>query len=314
MTELPRGLPAGYRSRPATVADVAAIHGLVVACERSLFGRAETDRDRIAAELARPGLDPVLDTQLVFDPDGALAAWAWVDRRSEVDVHPDHRGLGLGGWLLDWAGARARAAGSARIVQTVPDDDLAAVALVRARGYEPLATSWLLEIAMPTEPAVPDPPAGITVRAFNGGDERAAHQLIEDAFDEWQERRRSFDEWVRLTVDRATFAPALSPVAFAGDQMIGAVLSLDDPDLGEGYIERVAVRRDQRNRGIARLLLRWAFRAFFGHGQRVCTLWTHSNTGALSLYERVGMTVRRSSTVYSKPLAGDLSRSSRATR
>jgi GNAT superfamily N-acetyltransferase len=303
MTDMTPALPDGYRTRPATTVDVPAIHALVVACERDLIGRAETDTDSVAADLARPGLDPASDTRLVFGPADDLAARAWVNRRSEVDVHPDHRGLGLGGWLLDWAGERAREAGTARIVQVVPDGDHAAVALVRARGYEPLATSWLLEIDMPTEPSVPEPPEGVTVRAFRAGDERAAHVLIEDAFDEWQERRRSFEEWARLTVGRATFAPALSPVAFAGDQMIGAVLSLDDPDLGEGYIDRVAVRRDQRNRGVARLLLRWAFRAFHGHGQHACTLWTHSDTGALSLYERVGMTVRRSSTVYSKSLA-----------
>jgi hypothetical protein len=28
------------------------------------------------------------------------------------------------------------------------------------------------------------------------------------------------------------------------------------------------------------------------------TLWTHSGTGALAMYERLGMTVRRSTTVY----------------
>jgi ribosomal protein S18 acetylase RimI-like enzyme len=304
MTEL--SWPVGYRSRPATVADIDEIHTLVAACERELLGRAETDLDGIAADLARPGLDPALDTMLVHGPADALAARAWVNRRSEVDVHPDHRGLGLGATLLDWVEARARQAGTTRVVQTVQDADRAAVALVRSRGYETLATSWLLAIAMPTEPVVPDPPSGIIVRAFRRGDERAAHQLVEDAFDEWQERRRSFEEWALLTVGRSTFAPAQSPVAFAGEEMVGAALSLDDPSLGEGYIERVAVRRDQRNRGIARVLLQSAFRAFHQHGQRSCTLWTHSDTGALSLYEKVGMTVRRSSTVYSKDLSGRL--------
>jgi mycothiol synthase len=296
-------LAPGYGTRPATTADIPAIVELVVACEHELFGRAETDSDRVAADLARPGLDPTLDTRLVHDPAGELAAWAWVNRRSEVDVHPAHRGRGLGGGLLDWVEERARSSGGARVVQTVPDSDAAAVALVRSRGYEPMATSWLLEIPLLSEPAVPDPPAGITVRAFRPGeDDRAAHQVIEDAFDEWQERRKSFEEWAMLTVARSTFAPGMSPVAVEGDRMVGAVVSVDDPQLGEGYIERVAVARDQRNRGIARLLLRWAFRAFYQHGQRHCALWTHSGTGALSLYERVGMTVRRSSTVYSKQL------------
>jgi ribosomal protein S18 acetylase RimI-like enzyme len=91
-------------------------------------------------------------------------------------------------------------------------------------------------------------------------------------------------------------------VAFERDQLVGAVLSLDVPDADEGYVERVAVRRDHRNRGIARVLLRQAFRDFYQQGRRTCTLWTHSDTGALSLYERVGMTTRHSSTVYRKAL------------
>jgi mycothiol synthase len=295
-------LPAGYQSRPATTADVSAIQRLVTACERELQGRSETDLDAVAAVLARPGLDPVSDTLLVHDSAGDLIAWAWVNRRSEVDVHPDHRGRRLGSSLLAWVEARARQSDSQRIVQTVPDRDRAATALLRSHGYEPMVTAWMLEIAMPTEPAVPEPPAGITVRSFQPGDEPAVYQLTEDAFDEWQERRKSYQEWAVLTVERATFAPALSCVAFDGDQLVGAVLSLDLPYADEGYVERVAVRRDHRNQGIARVLLRHAFRGFYQQGRRTCTLWTHSDTGALSLYERVGMTVRQSSTVYRKVL------------
>lgn len=298
-------LPPGYRSRPATVHDIGPIQALIAACERDLHGRVETDTDGVAADLARPGLDPTLDTLLVFGPAGDLAARAWVNRRCEADVHPEHRGLGLGGMLLAWIEARARAAGTERVVQTVPDGDAAAGALVRSHGFEPMVTAWLLSIDMPAEPVVPAPPAGITVRAFRPGDERAAHRLVEDAFADWQQRRRSYQEWAMLTVARATFAPTVSPVALAGDEMVGAVLSLDDPALGEGYVERVAVRRDHRHRGIARLLLRRAFHEFHRRGQRTCTLWTHSDTGALALYERVGMTVRRSSTVHTKALGAD---------
>ncbi|MCG6494439.1 GNAT family N-acetyltransferase, partial [Kitasatospora sp. A2-31] len=146
------------------------------------------------------------------------------------------------------------------------------------------------------------------VRAFRSGgaagerDARAAHRLVQDAFDEWQPRRMDYAEWARHTVERPGFAPAMSPLAFAGDQLVGAAIALDLPDSDEGYLEQVAVRRDQRNRGIARLLLRHAFRAFRQQGRRGCTLWTHSDTGALDLYLRVGMTVRHSSTVHRKRL------------
>jgi ribosomal protein S18 acetylase RimI-like enzyme len=299
--------PASYRCRAATTADARAIHELIAACERELLGHPETEPDRTAAELTLPGVDLAADTLLVHDSRERLAGWAWVHggRRSRVDVHPDHRGRGLGRSLLDWAEARARRAGSGRLSQTISSDDRAAVELLRSRGYEPFVTEWLLEIALAAEPVVPAPPPGITVRRFRPGDEQAAYRLTEDAFDEWQKRRKSYEEWARRTVERDTFAPALSPVAFAGDQMVGAVLSLDVPDSDEGYVERVAVRKDHRNRGIARLLLRESFRSFYRQGRRTCTLWTHSATGALSLYQRVGMTIRRSSAVYGKALGVD---------
>ncbi|MFI0539367.1 mycothiol synthase [Streptomyces canus] len=302
MPDLEPRLPPGYRARPVTADDTADVHRLVAACEFALFGSVHSDPGGIAAVLARPGLVPELDTRLVHDQAGQLVARAWVDKRSEVDVHPAHRGRGLGRALVAWAEARARQAGSARIVQTVADGDTEALALLRSRAYEPMVTEWLLEFPLEQEPAVPEVPAGITVRPFRAGDEHHAHQLVEDAFDEWQQRRRSYEEWARHTVARPSFAPAMSALAFAGGHLVGAVLSLDLPDSGEAYIEQVAVRRDHRHRGIARLLLRTAFLAGHRHRRRTCTLATHSDTGALDLYLRVGMTVRHSSTVFRKDL------------
>lgn len=300
---VPQGLPTGYRSRPATAADLHAIHQLVMRCERELYGRADTDLDVVAADLARPGLIPALDTVLIHDQAGELAARAWVNRRSEVDVHPSRRGLGLGRSLLDWVEVRARETGTEWVAQTVPDGDEAAVALVRAHGYRPMVTAWQLEIALTEEPEPNEEPEGVTVRPFRPGDEYPVHLLTEDAFDEWQPRRKSYEEWALLAVERRTFAAGLSSLAFVDGQLVGAVLALDVPGTDEGYVERVAVRSDQRGRGIARLLLRQTFRGFRLQGKRSCTLWTHSDTGALALYQRVGMTIRRSSTVYRKVIA-----------
>ncbi|MEU1462505.1 GNAT family N-acetyltransferase [Streptomyces sp. NPDC005727] len=66
--------------------------------------------------------------------------------------------------------------------------------------------------------------------------------------------------------------------------LVEPVLALDAPGTDEGRLEQVAVRRDHRGRDIARLLLRHTFRAFHRTGLRSCTLWTHSDTGALDLY------------------------------
>ncbi|MFC4035515.1 GNAT family N-acetyltransferase [Streptomyces polygonati] len=297
-------LPHRCSSRPATTDDAAAIHGLVAACERELLGRAETPLDAVTAFLSLPGLDLSADTLLVHGPDQELVGRASVKggTRGEVDIHPGHRGRGIGTALLDWTEARARQVGSTRLSQVALETDTGAVTLLRSHAYEPFVTNWLLEIALPTGPGARQVPTGISVRPFRSGDEAAAYELVEDAFAQWQPRRKSFDEWARLTVERPAFAPALSPVAFAGDRMVGVLLALDVPGAGEGLIDQLAVRLDHRNRGIAHLLLDESFRAFHRRGHRTCTLWTHSETGALSLYERMGMTVRRSSVVLGKNL------------
>ena len=59
----------------------------------------------------------------------------------------------------------------------------------------------------------------------------------------------------------------------------------------EGYVERLAVRKDQRGQGLAQALLVDAFEQGRQHGAPRSGLSTDSRTGALSLYEKVGMVV-----------------------
>jgi len=288
-----------YHHRPATHTDIAAIHALVAACETALHGHPETDPDAIAAEFARTGLHMPTDTRLVHHHDGTLAARAWVNRRSVIDVHPRHRGQGLGTALSEWAETRAREAGASQITQTIADIDTAAAQLLRAHGYQGKVTSWLLQT---THSDHAPPPPGINLRPYQPGDAHTVHQLLEDAFDEWQQRRKPYEEWARHTIERTTFAPAMSPIALHGNHIIGAIIALDYPASPDGYIDRLAVHSGHRGQGIARHLLHHTFDTFRRHGKPVTTLWTHSDTGALTLYQHLGMTVRRSSTVYHKDL------------
>jgi GNAT superfamily N-acetyltransferase len=60
-------------------------------------------------------------------------------------------------------------------------------------------------------------------------------------------------------------------------------------DGATAYVDRLAVRRDQRNRGLAQALLVDCFALARDHGTTRSELSTDSRTGALGLYERVGM-------------------------
>ena len=69
-----------------------------------------------------------------------------------------------------------------------------------------------------------------------------------------------------------------------------------DPDSGvvDEHVEpaaAVAVRRDERGRGLARALLVDAFEVARAHGGERSELSTDSRTGALGLYQKVGMQV-----------------------
>lgn len=288
-----------FSTRAATSADAEAMYRLIEAAEIGWHGQAETVPDQVAADLRRPELDLARDTLLVLAPNGDLAGWAWVHlgKRVQIEVHPSYRGQGIGTRLLDWAVARAREVGTDWFGQAVDDADKAGTDLLLSRGADVLATNWLLErpltVAEPRE--LPD---GIRFGTYDPARSHDVHELIEDAFSAFQPRRKPYEEWVELTVERDTFLPEATTLAYAGDELVGAVLALDLPGSDEGYVEQVAVRADQRNKGLARAMLDQTCAAFLQRGLRGLILWTHSGTGALAMYERLGLRVRRSTTVY----------------
>jgi ribosomal protein S18 acetylase RimI-like enzyme len=73
----------------------------------------------------------------------------------------------------------------------------------------------------------------------------------------------------------------------------GAVVAMAWVQLGldTAFISRLATRRDQRGQGLAQALLVDSFAAGRAHGAHKSELSTDSRTGALSLYEKVGMVV-----------------------
>jgi ribosomal protein S18 acetylase RimI-like enzyme len=75
----------------------------------------------------------------------------------------------------------------------------------------------------------------------------------------------------------------------ADGQVVGVSVVLVSDDGATGFVDRLAVRRDQRNRGLAQALLVDSFAQARAHGATTSELSTDSRTGALGLYERVGM-------------------------
>ena len=129
------------------------------------------------------------------------------------------------------------------------------------------------------------------MREYAPGEERDAFQVVEDAFNEWPNRTPStYEDWAAGVVLRPGFARgtcASSPDPGGAVVGVGYVFLSRDC----GYVQYLAVRRDQRGRGLARALLVDCFAVAREHGATRSELSTDSRTGALGLYERVGMRV-----------------------
>ncbi len=84
-------------------------------------------------------------------------------------------------------------------------------------------------------------------------------------------------------------------LAVANGRIVGGAFLIDADEI---WVDKLAVDREFRHRGIARALLQAAFVRSFNRGYSWTSLSTDSRTGALSLYERIGMRIHRSFTQY----------------
>lgn len=287
-------LPAGMTARPLTPDDLDAAFAVYAAAEVEDAGVLALERADVEADWSRPSVDLAADSVGLLD-GGRLVAAAEVSRRgtrAEGAVHPDARGRGAGSWLAAWTEARAARLGASTVGQTVPHGS-AGQRLLEGRGYGLGWTSWVLELPEGAEVADrPLPPGYRLVTADDEARWREAHRVVEDAFAEWSDRTGEvFDEWAARTVRRPGFEPwQLRLVEHAADGVVGACFTILD-EQGCGFVDQVAVARSHRGRGLAQALLADGFRAARERGAVRSELATDSRTGALGLYERVGMRV-----------------------
>ena len=287
-------LPEGYTQRPLTAADAEAVTAVMAASQLADVGEVLIELADIVADWSRPSYDVTAHTVGVLGPDGGLVAYAEVPHpdRGDASVHPDHRGRGLGTALARWMQERAREDGADVVGMPVPagsDGDR----LLESLGYRVRWSSWVLEL--PEGASIPQRalPEGYEVRAATPEEHEACWTVVEDAFLEWSARERMpFADWIAMVVDRPGYAPwCLRVVTDPSGAVVACCVVFLTEDGREGYVEKLATRADQRGRGIAQALLADSFAATRAHGAARASLSTDSRTGALGLYERLGMVV-----------------------
>ena len=285
-------LPEGLTARPLAKSDARAVFEVMAAQELVDVGEVVIEEADIVGDWQRPSYDLAASSVGVFDGD-RLVAYAEVAGSffGDAAVHPDHRGRGIGTQLSIWMRELAKERGLEVIGMSVPEGS-AGDRLLESLGYFVRWNSWVLQLPKGTEIESQPLPDGYEIRtAETEADRRALHDVKEDAFLEWSERdRESFEDFEAQTTQRPGFEPwNLRMVVDPDGACVGACyLQLSETT---GFVSQLATRKDQRGKGIARALLVDAFANAREHGASISELSTDSRTGALSLYEKVGMVV-----------------------
>lgn len=290
------GLPAGLVARPFAPSDAAAFHALYAECERADTGETAIELADVEGDWARPSVDLARHSLGVWDGDVLVAGTdVYGARRADGCVRPSHRGRGIGTALARWTRSTAARDGGTVVGMTVPAGS-AGDALLPGLGYRLGWTSWVLRLPADTVVADRPLPQGFSLRDARPEEYPVVHRVIEDAFDEWPDRQGyPYEDWASAVVGRTGFEPGRLRVVESPDGELVAVCSLmvatPSGEPPTAYVDQLATRADHRGRGLAQALLADAFAAGRRAGATVSELSTDSRTGALPLYERLGMVV-----------------------
>lgn len=200
--------------------------------------------------------------------------------------------------FLDWAEATARAEGVASVRVFFPaGHELAQV--LTLRGYSYWRSAYTMQIDFgDIAPDIPTPPRGIDLRSYKDPDAELLRAALNEAFETDPFYEEATPERFReFFLNARGFDPSLWLLAWDAEALAGFVLAFPqragDPSLG--WINSLGVLPAWRRRGLGKVLLRAAFGQLYAHGLRRVGLGVDAGneTGALRLYEGVGMRVIR---------------------
>lgn len=319
--------PQDYPLRPVGMEDFNALLGLINAFSRHFIQVNEMDEAELMNFLTNPEMNMAEDLRMILSPQGNMLGYveciAWdsppVHPSVWLRVHPDYLDTDIGQRLLTWADERAqqsldRCPSELRV--SVHNFTLAEAKplarLLEANSYRLIRHSFQMwvDLDMPATPA--QWPPGIELRPFS--EERhleAVYKAYDRSFsDHYGYQKRPFDVGLKrfrhMLIEDDAYDPALWFVAWDGDQVAGFSLSYkyssEDPNMG--WLALLGVPRPWRKRGLGKALLLHTFEEFLRRGKKRVGLGVDAGnlTGALRLYENVGMYVARQYDRYEKEL------------
>jgi len=237
-----------------------------------------------ALTIERDGVPVAFTGVLREDPEGLEPFMSW------IVVDPSHRAPVLP-YLLDWDMAHAERRGAAVLRHLAYRNDEVHRGLLVERGFRRVRSTWTMHRTLDGIAPMPDPPDGIRIATLSEHlDEHGLFEAEQEAFSEhFGFAPETFEEWRYRRFDDAQGEHDRWLVALEGERIVAFLLEAIGGDVAQVAV--LGTRRDWRGRGIATALLRTSFARMADSGHREVTLWVDSEneTGAVGLYESVGM-------------------------
>jgi mycothiol synthase len=277
---------AEVQVRRAVMDDIEGAFAVSDALSVVLYGRSESAIEHLRAAWGHG------QVWVATDPTGGVIGYATLEEGYvEVWPHPDHRDGRVSAALLD-----AVVEHGDGLETIVPAGAADLVALYRGRGWRHTRQVLRMEIAVEAEPRPPAWPDGVSVRTYAESDAGAVHALMLEAFAGTAEEVPPFARWHPWMTEDPGFDAGVWFLAEAGAELAGACLCWS-----EGWVKDLAVRPAWRGRGLGEALLRQAFAEFHRRGLATVGLKVDADnpTGAVRLYERVGMALDRTYVMFS---------------
>lgn len=290
--------------RTPSVSEARAIRDLLEAHAQVAFGETELSEEEVCEWFRRPKL-----TIRVAERDGSLVGYLDVYAEDNGRFPADVRTLdaGVAARLVEEAEQIARDGGAEAVRAFVQGDDPVMRDVLDAAGWQQIRFSFQMRIDLDGDLPEPAWPDGLTPRNLRPGEEERVYAAEMDAFaDHWEFHRVGYDEWATFNLGRS-FDPSLWWLVEDDGELAAICLNAwhfsGDPHFG--WIGNLGVRRPWRRRGLATALLLHSFRDFRERGATRVGLGVdgENTTGAVRLYEKVGMRVARRNDTYEKKLA-----------
>jgi mycothiol synthase len=264
---------------------------------------------------------------VIVELDGRIVGYARVEWLDQTDgsrsyemvciLDPALRGEGIGGAMLDWGERRIQQiaadhpAGRPRWYAAYNwDADAYAERLLERNGYRPVRRFF--DMIRPNLEVLPkvELPQGFDLRPVGEAELRAVFNADAEAFQDHWGGVDAGEEAFRRFAGDPRLDPSLHVVAYAGDEIAGAVLNvIDDVEntayqRRRGLLDSVFVRRPWRRRGLGRALIVRSLHLLRDRGMTSAWLGVDAENPneALALYRSCGFEIGLSSTAWRKPL------------